>query len=195
MKIYLIRHGETTGDIENRYGGWYDDHLTQKGIKQAEELAQKLLPSGIQNFFSSSLIRARETAEILSKEFNIEVEEVSDLRERNLYGKLGGMVRKEAKKKYPELVEQLKDFRNTIEGAESYQECTDRVLKAFESIANSSYKIVGIISHGGPIKTIFRELLKIEVETVNDCAYAVLEVTPESIKFTENHGVILNGKK
>ena len=39
MKIFLIRHGETTGDIENRYGGSYDDHLTQRGRAQLEETA------------------------------------------------------------------------------------------------------------------------------------------------------------
>lgn len=34
MKIYLVRHGETTGDVEDRYGGWYDDHLTDRGKEQ-----------------------------------------------------------------------------------------------------------------------------------------------------------------
>ena len=36
MKIYLIRHGETTGDIEDRYGGDYDDHLSKNGKQQVE---------------------------------------------------------------------------------------------------------------------------------------------------------------
>lgn len=35
MKIYLIRHGESTSDVENRYGGTYNDHLTQKGKAQS----------------------------------------------------------------------------------------------------------------------------------------------------------------
>lgn len=42
MKIFLCRHGQTTGDIEDRYGGDYDDHLTDLGKTQAEELANKL---------------------------------------------------------------------------------------------------------------------------------------------------------
>ena len=33
MKIYLIRHGETTSDIEDRFGGDYDDHLTSHGVE------------------------------------------------------------------------------------------------------------------------------------------------------------------
>lgn len=35
MKIYLIRHGQTTGDVEDRYGGAYDDELTDKGKNEA----------------------------------------------------------------------------------------------------------------------------------------------------------------
>jgi broad specificity phosphatase PhoE len=48
MKIYIIRHGETTSDIENRYGGDYDDHLTEKGVNQAKDLSAKLADCGIQ---------------------------------------------------------------------------------------------------------------------------------------------------
>jgi len=67
MKIYLIRHGETTGDIEERFGGDYDDHLTQKGKAQAQNLAEQLQNKGIEKIFVSPKIRARETAEEVSK--------------------------------------------------------------------------------------------------------------------------------
>lgn len=33
MKIFLIRHGQTTGDIEGLYGGTYDDRLSKKGYR------------------------------------------------------------------------------------------------------------------------------------------------------------------
>lgn len=66
MKIYLIRHGETTGDIENRYGGVYDDHLTAKGREQLGLTASQVANKGIEIIFHSPLIRARESAEIIS---------------------------------------------------------------------------------------------------------------------------------
>ena len=53
MKIYIIRHGQTTGDVEDRYGGAYDDELTDKGKTQAQELASKLSDSGIKILFCS----------------------------------------------------------------------------------------------------------------------------------------------
>lgn len=43
MKIYLIRHGQTTGDVEDRYGGAYDDELTDKGKNEAPQISYKLL--------------------------------------------------------------------------------------------------------------------------------------------------------
>ena len=42
MNIYLVRHGQTTGDLENRYGGDYDDHLTELGKQQSAEVPGKL---------------------------------------------------------------------------------------------------------------------------------------------------------
>jgi broad specificity phosphatase PhoE len=62
MKIFFIRHGETTGDVENLYGGIYDDHLSPKGRDQAQRLAIVLKDKGIERIFSSPLIRAKETA-------------------------------------------------------------------------------------------------------------------------------------
>src|SRR6056297_1925659 len=61
MKILLIRHGETTGDLEDRYGGSYDDHLTDKGREQLAHTATQVADKGIEIIFHSPLIRARES--------------------------------------------------------------------------------------------------------------------------------------
>ena len=50
MRIYLIRHGQTTGDVEDRYGGDYDDHLTELGRNQSNDLGVKLQNLGIEIF-------------------------------------------------------------------------------------------------------------------------------------------------
>ena len=55
MKIYLIRHGQTTGDIEDRFGGDYDDHLTRLGKSQSQNLAKKK-PGGKSIFASRRLV-------------------------------------------------------------------------------------------------------------------------------------------
>lgn len=97
MKIYLMRHGQTTGDIEDKFGGDYDDRLTELGKSQAKELAKKLKNLNIEKIFYSPRIRAAETAEIVNKATNILIEQVDDLRERNAYGILTGKLKSEAK--------------------------------------------------------------------------------------------------
>jgi len=189
MKVYLIRHGQTTGDIEDRYGGDYDDHLTEEGRDQGKKLAVKLQNLEIEKIFSSPRIRAQETAEILKAKLNVEVETKDDLRERNLYGVLSGMVKAEAKEKYPELTEQVKDYKNTIEGAESYEHCRDRVVKVFWEISKEDYRTVGIVSHGGALKSVFREILKIEVANIEDCGFAEIEVNGNDVELIKEDGI------
>ena len=71
MKIYLIKQGETSGDLENRYGGDYDDHLSLNRIKQAENLENKLKSKKLQMIYHSPKIRATETAQTVLKVANI----------------------------------------------------------------------------------------------------------------------------
>ena len=67
MRLIFIRHGETTGDIEDRYGGAYDDLLSPCGEEQVRQLADELAASGIEKIFSSPLRRAQQTAQGLAK--------------------------------------------------------------------------------------------------------------------------------
>jgi broad specificity phosphatase PhoE len=176
MKIYIIRHGQTTGDVEDRYGGAYDDELTDKGKIQTHELADKLGDSGIQILFCSPLIRAQQTAKILKTKLNCEIKTIEDFRERNKNGILSGMTKDEAKTKFPELVEQLKDYRNQIQGAESQEDFVKRIKKAFSEVTNNTnHTTIGIVTHGGPIWAIFSDILNDNgLVHIGDCAYVVL---------------------
>lgn len=161
MKIYLIRHWETTWDIEDRFGGDYDDHLTEKGKEQAQELANKLLGKGITIIYSSPKIRACETSNEVANILNIPVIILDDLRERNNYWVLSGMTKDEAKQKYPEEFEKiLKDKTyHDVMGSESYGEIKKRVLNIFSDIVKQQKDTIAIISHGGVISTYVREYL------------------------------------
>ncbi len=174
MKIYLIRHGQTTGDLENRYGGDYDDQLTDEGNTQAAHLANKLKDTEFNIIFSSPKIRAQQVAKVLSSELGYEQKTLDNLKERNQYGVLTGLTKDEAKEKYPELVEEVKNYRNQIEKAESYEEFKERVNQVWEEITNSSHSTIAVVTHGGVIRTIFREILKSGEIDVADCGYAII---------------------
>ena len=190
MKIFFIRHGETTGDIENRYGGDYDDHLSDKGKEQSETLAEILKDKGIEIIYSSSLIRAQETAQAIAEKTGCEVKVESEIRERNQYGILTGMTKEEAKKKYQKQVELLKDRLNTIDGAESYEDFNKRVSDTFEKLtSNSKYNTIAIVSHGGPFRVLFRDILKWgELEEIGDCAFVELNKKDQTFSWVHSGG-------
>jgi len=157
MKIFLIRHGETTGDIENRYGGSYDDHLTKKGREQLQKTAQRLVGKGIEIIFHSPLIRARESAEIITSAIGSELKEVVGLQERH-YGVLTGLTEKEALEKCPEAVVTHTDPLNTDPEGETFEDFNTRVVTAFEWIKNEPYQTIAIVAHGGSLKRILTYL-------------------------------------
>lgn len=191
MKIYLIRHGQTTGDVENRYGGAYDDELSAKGVAQAQKLADKLRDSGIKILFCSPLIRAQQTAEILKTKLSCEIKTIENLKERNKNGILTGMTKIEAKSKYPELVEKLKDYRNQIQGAESQEAFAQRIIKAFMAVASvTNYSAIGIVTHGMPFWVVFGDILNDNgIVDVADCAYALLDKEGQQLTLEKFDGI------
>lgn len=191
MKIYLIRHGQTTGDIEDRYGGAYDDELTDIGKLQAQKLASKLINSGIQILFCSPLKRAQQTAKTLQSVLNCEIKTIENLRERNKNGILTGMTRDEAKTKYPELVEELKDFRTQIEGAESQEDFAERIRKVFMEITSDiKYSTIGIVTHGMPFWVVLGDILNYGgIVSIADCAYAILDKEGQKISIEKLVGI------
>ncbi len=176
MNIIFIRHGQTTGDVEDRFGGGYDDHLTLVGRGQSELAREELKDKKIDLIVCSSFVRARETADILSQG-TIPIVVENDMKERNQYGVLTGMVREEARQKFPELVERLKDKYNTIEGAESYEAFRERIQAAFHRLtSDSSHACIGVVWHGGPMRVLFRDILKKGElgKEIGDCAWVEL---------------------
>lgn len=189
MRLFLVRHGQTTGDVEDRYGGDYDDHLTELGKDQARKLAGKLINKGIEVIFTSHRLRALETSEILSLALGLETKIIENFRERNRYGVMNGMVRSEADKKYPHLVALLKDTHITIEGGEDYISFGRRVSLALAAVKNSGFQTVAVVTHGGAFRFIFREILNLGETEVTDCAYAVLKLNDAEIQVEGLDGI------
>lgn len=175
MIIYLIRHGQSTGDIENLFGGDYDDHLTERGKEQAKELSERLSDKKIEKIFCSPKIRARETGEELRKKLRCDLEVIDGIKERNRYGVYSGRNKDLVRKEHPEIKEILKDYKKCLEGGETYTLFKKRLFDSIKSIIAKDYKIVAVVSHGGPIKLILRELFNKQTEHIEDCGYHRLD--------------------
>nr|MDP6619890.1 histidine phosphatase family protein [Nitrospinota bacterium] len=83
MFIYLIRHGETPWNSEQRILGATDIGLTDKGLLQAEALADAMSDRPIRAVYSSDLSRALQTAEALARPHALEIRARLGLREMN----------------------------------------------------------------------------------------------------------------
>src|SRR3989344_106281 len=84
MKVYLIRHGESIGNVLGINQGQKNDFsLTQKGVDQSKRIAEKLATEPIDAVYSSDLKRAMETAEIMSKLHGLQPIPDKRLRERD----------------------------------------------------------------------------------------------------------------
>lgn len=176
MKVFLIRHGETTGDLEDRYGGEYNDHLTAKGEEQSKKLAQELKNKNIEIIFASPYFRAQETANFVQKVLDCPVETVNDLRERS-YGLISGMTKKEVEEKYPETAKLQKVYSNNLPGGEAYGDFKNRIAYILNGLAKKPYSTIAVITHGGPIRCIFREILKQgELTNLGDCEFFEINI-------------------
>ena len=106
IKLVLVRHGQSVWNLENKFTGWTDVELSEKGVKEAREAGIALKENGF-HFdlaFTSALKRAQDTLKYILQEMNeedIEIKESWRLNERH-YGALQGLNKDETKQKYGE---------------------------------------------------------------------------------------------
>lgn len=189
-RIYILRHGQTTSDREDRYGGWYEDDLTEQGIAQAQAALAKLMNLGIERILCSPLRRARQTGGIVGEALGLEVETWEGWKEHNCYGILTGMTKAEAQEKHPDLVEIVHDKVLTFPGKEPYPDFMARLAKALEETATLPEQTILVITHGGPIRTLCRDILQVgALKEVADCALLRLSVVGGRISLDASDGI------
>jgi 2,3-bisphosphoglycerate-dependent phosphoglycerate mutase len=190
MKILFIRHGESVDDIEDRYGGSADFDLTERGKAQVSESAKKIssLDEKFEIILSSPLKRASQTAEIISKELGVEVEIFEYLKERNLNGVLTGLVRSEAKIKYPEVVETHNRW-EYVDGSERTEDFNTRVKNAIRYLLVMDYNSVVAVTHGLFLKTFFKEIMKVNIKKVGDGGFVLLEENNGKFNILKEEGI------
>jgi broad specificity phosphatase PhoE len=152
--IVLARHGETDWNRDNRFQGHADPPLNERGREQAAALAELLAGDGIRAVYSSPLLRALETAEIVGGRLGLPVTPVEALREIDV-GEWQGLAREEVARRYPEAFARWLAFSTGWEQGESYEELGERVLAGLRGIAAAHPRErVLVVSHGGPCRTI-----------------------------------------
>lgn len=152
--IYLIRHGETKWNLEERFQGITNTELTENGIDQGKKLAERLKEINIENIYTSPLDRAKITAEFIGAEAKKDIIVTDDFKEIS-FGDWEGLTTSEIADKYewsskwfvnPELYQ--------IPNADNLLEEKIRLKERLTEIAekNQSNGPNLIISHAGIIR-------------------------------------------
>ena len=168
-KLVLLRHGQSKWNLENRFTGWKDVPLTEKGIKEANNAGYLLKKHNIKidKVFSSVLERANKTAELAIKASEIEnlhengkliYEKNQNLNERD-YGDLVGLNKAETADKFGK--EQVHIWRRSYDtpppNGESLEDVVDRVSPYFTETIQPhilNKKNVLIAAHGNSLRAI-----------------------------------------
>ena len=152
-QVFLVRHGQSRGNAEGRFGGHTDTPLSSKGRKQAKAAADTLAKEKLTAIYASDLVRSLETAQPLSRLTKLEVQPASEFRERSV-GVMEGLTFEEAAAQHPEQYAALlqRDFEHVLLGGESYRQTLDRAARKLdEAIAKHRGGRIAIFTHTGTI--------------------------------------------
>src|SRR5919206_2591622 len=152
-RILLVRHGQSRGNAERRFGGHSPSPLSELGHRQAEATARALACEGVTALYSSDLLRAVQTAEPLARATGLEIETTSALRERSV-GLMEGLTFEEAAEAHPEEYAALlrRDFEHVLAGGESYRQLLDRAAAGLDrAVEENAGGRIAVFSHTGTI--------------------------------------------
>ncbi len=164
--IILIRHGETDWNAEGRIQGHLPVPLNARGAAQAEALALHVRELAFDAIYSSDLLRARQTAEMIAELSGHEIQDDTRLREWDL-GILTGMLRIEADRDQPQAAKIYRNYLvdQVIPDGESIRQRFERVTHAVADIAaQHPGQTVMVVSHGGPLGDCYRRAVGRGVE-------------------------------
>ena len=173
-RLILIRHGQSVWNAENRFTGWTDVDLSEKGVEEAEEAGNELRDQVIDVIHTSDLIRAKRTAEIVIRA-NVSSKDTvtkSDwrLNERN-YGALQGLNKAETAEKHG--AEQVRIWRRSFDVAppegESLEMTAKRTIPYFEEEILPDLESGGgvlVSAHGNSLRSIVMHIEGISPEEI-----------------------------
>jgi 2,3-bisphosphoglycerate-dependent phosphoglycerate mutase len=189
--LVLIRHGESQWNLENRFTGWIDVPLTDKGRQEAQRAGEKIRNLHFDKAYTSVLKRAIDTLTIVLQaigQTDIPVSYDQALNERH-YGNLQGLNKAETAEKYGK--EQVHLWRRSYDvappGGESLKDTAARTLPYFETHIVPDLragKNILVSAHGNSLRSIVMHLDKLTREQVLELNLAtgvpiVYEVGPD----------------
>lgn len=186
LKLIVIRHAESEWNPIGRYQGLLDPDLTERGIKQAQRLAQVLKKENIFAIFASPLKRAFKTAQIIGEAVGIEPVKEERIIEID-HGVWSGMLVDEVKEKFPKDFEMwLKEpHKVKFPEGESLEDVFSRVKDFLKEILEKyNEKTIAMVSHTVPIRCLYCAVLDVDLSKFwsfgcDNASYSVIYLDSE----------------
>ncbi len=192
--VYFVRHGESEWNQHNKVQGKKDIELSPKGLEQAMLLAKRLKGEKIDCIYTSTLKRAKRTAEVISNELGIDLIEVDKYQEIGL-GPWEGLTVDEIKLQYAEHYKTYKEepVKFMLPGAETILEVADRLYFGIKELIklHEGKKII-IVSHATAIKAAIIKILDIDINKYN--RFRIDNASLTVLTFNDDYigGVVVN---
>lgn len=168
-RLCVTRHGETDWNVEGILQGWFEVPINARGRRQAQDLAQAFATAGFTRIYTSPLIRARETANIIARALRLPAPVPhADLKERN-FGDIQGVPKAELAELNPALLREIvrRNPNCEFENGESRDDFADRVLEALADIGDRERgERVLVITHGWAMDVVARRVKGVPRTTI-----------------------------
>ena len=184
MLIFFIRHGLTDWNIQRRFQGTCDIPLNDAGIAQARTAASRCAQLSFERIYHSTLLRAAQTAQIISDQSGVPLYPHRGFNEVSL-GVFQGLNHEKAKAQYPEAYAHY--FADRINAAppegESLYQVQQRALETLAFIEQDAVgcERIAVVSHGALLKALLAAVAGIPLEN-----YACFDVSNGSISVIES---------
>lgn len=156
MNIYFIRHGRQNSTLCN-----VDVELSKEGREQAQLVGERLKTYGIDAVYSSQLIRAKETADIMNQYLD-KPRVIEERWQEADFGGLTGLTNEALRQKYGEFLEKRATMTKDIPypgGGENCQMVFERSFAALKDLVKQPYENVCVVTHGGVLRALLTGLL------------------------------------
>ncbi len=180
MKLYLIRHGQTTGNRDNRIQGWGDVPLSELGEAQARELGERISSVKFDRIYCSDIYRTRCTCDLV---FGPDRERIYDPRIREINNsKMAGRLRSDVVAEFGEenFIAAAHSLDYSRFGGESLESLKTRVadfLADMDKLEGECEKIA-VVTHGGTIRAFmmmaFGMTPDVRLIDIDNCSVTVL---------------------
>lgn len=190
-KLVLVRHGQSQWNLENRFTGWVDVPITEKGAQEAVAAGRELKGLVFDVAFTSELQRAQQTLDLILRESGqgpVPIHKDKALNERH-YGDLQGLDKGETAKKYGDA--QVHIWRRSFDvkppNGESLKDTAERTLPYFKKLvlpAAAEGKNVLVAAHGNSLRAIVMDLERLTPEqimavNIGTCEPILYEIGPK----------------